>query len=165
MIRHPDIDTAQYCLDELHESMSKLHDGARTQEDLDQVIIARYWGQVSAWTDKYMRAFADLRSSKSESEWRRRVTALIGVYDEGTQIREDFRLWLVPALEENLANLERRLTEERNEHPVSYWVLDKIFGPIFDGVDSLLKKYTSRGLYDRVVKNQEISWLKKISKS
>jgi hypothetical protein len=162
VIVHPDIDVANRCLDELHETMSRLHDDARTQTDLDQVVITRYWGQVSAWTDKYMRAFANLRDSKSNSEWRDRVSAIHGLYDEGLEIREDFRVWLVASLETLLAGWEKDLAEQQAEHPISYWILDTFVGPVFDGIDWLLVKTTKRGLYDRVTANQKTSRTKKI---
>lgn len=157
MIQCEELDNAQHVLDEIQQGMADLHDQACTQRDVDQVIVARYWNQISSWTDKYMRVFRDIRLSTTQQEWEERVSALHGLAEEGIGIKDDFRTWLVAALDEHIAAIEKRQAEEKAKHPVSYWILDHFFGPIFDGIDWLLTKYTKRGLYDRVIENQKMS--------
>lgn len=146
MIQHPDIDTAQHCLDELYESMIKLYDGALTQHDIDQIVVARYWTQVTKWADQYMQGFADLRQSKSQEEWRQRVEALHGFYQEGDEILGDFRTWFVDTLSAQIDEYDRERKLFRIEHPIQYYVADPVFGAIFDSLSWFLKRVRGRGL-------------------
>jgi hypothetical protein len=148
VIQLREIDDLQHCLDELHESMSSLYDSACTQHDIDQIAVVRYWAQVTKWTDRYMRGLADLRQSATQQEWEERVRALAGFYLEGSEIRDDFRTWLVNALTAQIDEYDRKRELFRIEHPIQYYVVDPVFGAIFDSVSWVLKRVRGRGLLE-----------------
>ena len=163
MIQHPEIDTAIHCLDEMFESITRLYDQA-SRAGVDQTYVENFWKQALSWNERYMQAFTDLRSSKTQKEWTDRSRNIQCFGDEGFHLERDFRIWydgtlgdLMASLDQRLAELDRKDAELKRDHPVAWYFLEYIFGPAFDGVDWLMTKLTKRGLYERVANSQNKS--------
>ena len=125
-------------------------------------MLERYWNQVQAWTERYLKGLADLRQSSNEEEYQAAILTLRPLCREGSQLDDDFRLALrnhhnneVSRLEAQLEEMEREQEEFRKNHPVQHFLVHCIMFKIFDAADWLVEKATGRGICERMVRREE----------